>query len=240
MSDLPRLVDLLTGGTPPRTWSVLVTVFGDLARAPGAEIPSHALTRMGDAMGFAPEAVRTAMHRLRKEDWLAARRLGRHSLYRLTESGRAQSLAVADRIYGPGPAPGAYVVLSPRPGPGVAVAQAIRVSDRPDPDADSLSFPLAAPPGWIRAALLPPETVALAEQTAARLRAASEALGAPPERPVDAAALRVLTVHAWRRLALRLPALPDAVLPGDGAVARARADAAALLARLPTPAPDAL
>jgi phenylacetic acid degradation operon negative regulatory protein len=241
MSELPRLAALLTGGEPPRTWSVLVTVFGDLAREPGREVPSPVLARLGQGMGLSPEAVRTALHRLRKEGWVAVRRQGRHSLYSLTAAGRAQSEAAGPRIYGTEPAPRAFVVLSPVPGAGVPVGPQLRVAPRPDPAPEALSFPLDAPPDWMRAALLAPETAALARETAERLDALSRALaGLGPLPPFETAILRVLVVHAWRRVALRLPDLPDAVLPAGDAVAAARADVAGLLARLPAPPVETL
>jgi phenylacetic acid degradation operon negative regulatory protein len=185
--------------------------------------------------------VRTALHRLRKEGWLEARREGRHSLYRLTDEGRAQSDAAGPRIYGPQGASRAFVVLSPDPGPGLSVAPSIRVSPVPDPAPRALSYPLTVPPDWIREALLPPETVALARRTEGTLRALSEALPrAPGLAPLEVAILRVLTVHAWRRVALRLPDLPDGVLPAGDSVASARAMVAALLDRLPAPPIEAL
>src|SRR6056297_2701614 len=122
MADPHPLVRHLTEGVPPRTWSVLVTIFGDLARAPDDEIGSPVLARMGEAMGLSPEAVRTALHRLHKEGWLERRRDGRHSLYGLSPRGRAESDAAGPRIYGPEPAARAFVVLGFGEGPGYAVA----------------------------------------------------------------------------------------------------------------------
>jgi hypothetical protein len=44
--------------------------------------------------------VRTATARLAQDGWLAARRVGKRSEYRLTEDGRAQFAEATERIYG--------------------------------------------------------------------------------------------------------------------------------------------
>ncbi|TFL17701.1 PaaX family transcriptional regulator C-terminal domain-containing protein [Jannaschia formosa] len=236
MSDPHPLVLHLTEGVPPRTWSVLVTIFGDLARAPGDEIGSPVLARMGEAMGLRPEAMRTALHRLHKEGWLERRREGRHSLYGLSPRGLAESEAAGPRIYGPERATHAFVLLGPATGPGYPVAPAISVAGAPSPEGETLSFPLEAPPGWMRDALLPPETAALIRVTRRRFDALTAALaGTPPQDALLVAVLRVLCVHAWRRIALRLPDLPDRVLPAGEDLAAARATFARLRSTLPAP-----
>lgn len=233
---LDPLVALLTADAPPRTWSVLVTVFGDLARTPGQEVGSPVLGRLGEAMGLRPEAVRTALHRLHREGWLARRRQGRHSLYALTARGRVESDAAGPRIYGPQRAERAFVVLTRDDEPGLAVAPTVRVSAVPAEGADVLCYPAEVLPDWMRAALLPPETAALAREVRARFDDLDRALrdGAALD-PLRVATLRVLVVHLWRRVALRLPELPDAVLPAGSEIAGARARFGGLLARLPAP-----
>ncbi|PWJ21928.1 PaaX family transcriptional regulator C-terminal domain-containing protein [Jannaschia seohaensis] len=231
---------ILTDGTPPRTWSVIVTIFGDLARAEGQEIDSATLARLCEAMGLRPEALRTALHRLHKEGWLERRRAGRHSVYRLSAQGRAESEAAQPRIYGPQPVTRAYVVLGPD-AEGHAVAPGIRVAASPVEGPETLTYPLDRAPDWLRSALLPPETVALIGATRARFDRLAQALEADlPQDALTRAVLRVLCVHAWRRIALRLPDLPDLILPAGADLARTRARFADLREALPAPSLEAL
>ena len=58
--------------------------------------------------------------------------------------------------------------------------------------------------------------------------------------PVETAALRVLIVHGWRRIALKVPRLPDHVFPKPWRGPDCRQDMADLLARLPKPSMAAL
>ncbi|MGB3555522.1 MAG: hypothetical protein WBA25_12880, partial [Jannaschia sp.] len=121
--DFDTLAALLTNGETQRVWSVVITVFGDLARAEGKEIGSPVLHALGAGMGLRPEAIRTALHRLRKEGWLDGRRQGRHGYYTLTEWGRAQSDTASPRIYGPQAADRAFLVVDgPEGAPRIAVA----------------------------------------------------------------------------------------------------------------------
>lgn len=242
MSQFAALAAILTEGQRHRAWSLLVTVFGDLARAPGQELGSAPLGRIGTEMGLRPEAVRVALHRLRKEGWLAYRRQGRHTFYRLTDDGRAQSEAAGPRIYG---APGgarAYLIVAQGDAPGVCVAPGLTVAAEASLAPHHLSAELvAAPPDWLAAQLCPAGTGALARATRERFEALLPDLrAAPPLDPLQVATLRVLTVHDWRRLALRLPDLPDFVLPGGDDIRAARTASAAILGRLPRPPVDAL
>lgn len=242
MSDISPLVALLTDGQTHRTWSLLVTVFGDLARAPGQEVSSAVLSRLCAHMGTRPEAVRVALHRLRKDGWLASRRQGRHAFYTLTPDGRAQSEAASPRIYGTPAAERAWLIVAQGVGTGIPVVPGLSVADAPSRASEHFSTQLtAAPPGWISAPLCPEGTVGLARETRQRFEALLPLLQAlPPVDPLRIATVRVLTVHTWRRVALRLPDLPDFVLPGGGDIRAARTSFGRLLGHLPVPHPDDL
>ena len=95
----PSVAHIL-GGDPPRVWSFIVTIFGDLAREDDRYISSRTLNRLTAEIGVKPEATRVALHRLRKEDWLESAKFGRESHYRLTNKGRKLSREAAPRIYG--------------------------------------------------------------------------------------------------------------------------------------------
>ncbi|TNF22119.1 MAG: PaaX family transcriptional regulator, partial [Rhodobacteraceae bacterium] len=74
----------LTRDQAPRVWSLLISVFGDLAQDPGARISGLLLRHMTERIGIKPEAMRVAIHRLRKDGWIDSQRHGRTSVYFLT------------------------------------------------------------------------------------------------------------------------------------------------------------
>ena len=74
-----------------RVWSIIVSLFGDMAQEPGAQISGGALTQIIEPMGIKPEAIRVALHRLRKDGWIESDRIGRVSRHVLSEFGRTQS-----------------------------------------------------------------------------------------------------------------------------------------------------
>ena len=249
-------ITALTAGGDLRTWSLIVTIFGDMARAPGAEIPGPVLTALAARIGVKPEAVRVALHRLRKDGWIASRRAGRVSHYFLTEAGRAESEHATARIFArAAPAPGSWHVAIAGPlDPGarlaidgtmagyVALAPSAWLGRGPAPDPlDPRLFTLDGSalrlPGWLSEALLP---AALSEAYAgfdATLARVSTLLGDEIDAlsPLDRAAIRVLLVHGWRRLVLRHPDLPDRFFPADWPGAAARAQVHDLLDRLGQP-----
>ncbi|MDU8910618.1 PaaX family transcriptional regulator C-terminal domain-containing protein [Aestuariicoccus sp. MJ-SS9] len=240
-----RSVSALTEGQTLRVWSVIVTIFGDLAQAPGQTLSGRALARLCAPMGLRDEAQRVALHRLRKEGWIESRRDGRQSHYGLTDWGRAQARAASPRIYGPAPAGPLYLWVTetaaePRADV-VAIAPNLALSTAIDGPPGSMVQQVApeALPGWMRARVADPALVA----EAARLTAALERLRTELPKitdPAQQAVLRVLMVHGWRRIALKLPLLPDAAFPDGWQGAAARAHLGALLQALPRPAPAAL
>jgi phenylacetic acid degradation operon negative regulatory protein len=262
-----------------KVWSFLATAFGDLAREEDARLGGAVLRALAARAGIRGDAVRVALHRLRKDGWILSHPEGRRTSYALTPHGLAESRAAAPRIYGPAPEPPVPVLLlppgtPPPPGatplaPGVALAPgwahgaggaagAARVPPggrrpRPVPDPPggagagtapgAEAEPFALPwtggpvPGWLRERLVPPGLVAQAARFEARLADLGEL---PPLPPLDRAALRVLAVHGWRRIALRAPHLPSALLPEGWRGEACRAALARLLEAHPAPAPEEL
>lgn len=88
---------------PLRGGSLLVTLFGDAIAPRGAAVTLGSLIELARPFGLAERLVRTAVGRLAAEGWLAARRHGRRSEYRLTESGQKLFAEATRRIYGVNP-----------------------------------------------------------------------------------------------------------------------------------------
>ncbi|MCC1492604.1 PaaX family transcriptional regulator C-terminal domain-containing protein [Cognatishimia sp. F0-27] len=243
----PDIAALLAARDTPRVWSLLVSLFGDVAQSPDARLSGAALGRMTEPFGVKPEALRVSLHRLRKDGWIESTREGRRGFYRLTETGHRESRRASPRIYsGTALAEEAFVLLwDPSATPPDALTSAAvtlsatsALSPRPAEDAGVLSLLLAPSepvPAWIRAKVCPK---ALVEQSRALLTlleavAAWRAATAEHQNASASAVARLLVLHEWRRLVLRQPTLPDFVFPKGWQGPACRARARALLASLP-------
>ncbi len=89
---------------PLRGGSLIITVFGDAIAPRGGAITLGALISLMTPFGLTERLIRTSVARLAADDWLASRRLGRLSEYRLSPSGRQRFIEATRRIYA-GPAP---------------------------------------------------------------------------------------------------------------------------------------
>jgi len=88
---------------PLRAGSLLVTVFGDAIAPRGAAATLGSLIQLAAALGLTERLVRTSVARLAKDDWLAPRRDGRLSEYRLSRSGERRFSEATRRIYSASP-----------------------------------------------------------------------------------------------------------------------------------------
>jgi phenylacetic acid degradation operon negative regulatory protein len=243
-------LDILTATATQRVWSVLVSVFGDLARHEGEGIDGPVLTALMAEAQIKPEATRVALHRLRNDDWITSTKSGRTSHHSLTRTGRRLSLAASARIYS-APAEAAqgwqlvlletatsesrehmeklgFAPLAPRLYIGAETSQA---------PAGTLALPASTAPHWLGAQFEPKD---LSQDYAAlheRLVALDALkLDAAALNPVQIGVLRSLIVHGWRRLVLKHPDLPPQVYSDAWRGHDCRALVTGLLARLPRPA----
>ena len=86
---------------PPRSKSLLMTVFGDVIAPRGGTVWLGSLITLMDALGINDRLVRTSVFRLTEEGWLDANRSGRRSQYSLTEQGDKRFARAHQRIYAP-------------------------------------------------------------------------------------------------------------------------------------------
>jgi phenylacetic acid degradation operon negative regulatory protein len=97
------LLRRLRAQRPLRAGSLLITIFGDSIAPHGGAVTLGSLIRLTAPFGLSERTVRTAVARLAREGWLAARRSGRRSEYRLTRSGARRFADATRRIYGANP-----------------------------------------------------------------------------------------------------------------------------------------
>jgi phenylacetic acid degradation operon negative regulatory protein len=235
---LARIIEQLKR-EPSRTGSIVITLFGDAIVPRGGSVWLGTLLAFFDAIDIDSGVVRTAMSRLAADGWLERNKVGRHSFYRLVKKGRQTFDTATRHIYDTqvsdwtgrfellligssedrdvsrealknagfgSPLPGVWVAPSGVPVPEEAV-RAIRLEVSAEDDSGrrllSESWPLQRTAdaylkfmktfeplwGWIE-----------------RSERLSDA---------DAFTARILLIHHYRRVVLRDPLLPTALLPED-------------------------
>jgi phenylacetic acid degradation operon negative regulatory protein len=235
---LARLIEQLKR-EPSRTGSIIITVFGDAIVPRGGSVWLGTLLKFFETLDIDSSVVRTAMSRLTADGWFERNKIGRNSFYRLVQrerltfdiatrhiydlppsgwTGRFELLLIgnaADRdaareaLKNAGfgsPLPGVWVAPSGAPIPEEA-ATAIRLEVSTEDEAGrrllSESWPL--------------------DRTAdayLKFMKSFEPLRKTIDRggelaDVDAFTARILLIHHYRRVVLRDPLLPGALLPRD-------------------------
>ena len=223
-SEFDQIVNALLGGDTPRVWSLLVTMFGDLALSPDARLSGACVNALTAAIGIKPEATRVALHRLRKEGWIESHRTGRQSRYGLTPQGRHETERAWPRVYGPEPAEAKVCLVLEGPA-GVAgqeqpqdgsdrvqLAPRTWLSSHATETLGLWSAPLSASaevPHWVSSKLCPPDVQTASQVFHARLTTVEAHDDLATLTVLQRTALRVVIVHEWRRLVLRVPRFPE-------------------------------
>ncbi len=231
---------------PSRTWSIVITVFGDAVVPRGGSLGMGSLLDIFAGMGIGSGVVRTAVSRLAADDWLQSKRVGRSSFYRLTRKGQESFAAAAERVYGTPPQEwdGRFHLILPEHGTDQDAARAAL---------EESGFGNAGPEVWIAPTTrqVPAEaaphvhiegcmSLETAKRLAARVWPLAETAAAYGRfleafRPLlgrigsgvqlsdlDALVARILLIHEYRRVVLRDPLLPPALLPDGWAGVPAR------------------
>ena len=222
---------------PSRTWSIIITIYGDALVPRGGSVWLGTLLAIFKALDISDGVVRTAMSRLAADGWLERRKVGRNSFYALAEKGRDTFRAASEHIYAPRPPAWAGhfdLVMGEgaearaaleaagygSPAPGVWITPARDGVDVPAGASGALRLTAGGDAAACR--LLAARSWPLAETAAAYARfleaftplnaalAGGDALG-----DLDALVARVLLIHDYRRIVLRDPLLPAEILPPD-------------------------
>ncbi|NOX40970.1 MAG: PaaX family transcriptional regulator [Alphaproteobacteria bacterium] len=227
-------------------WSVLVSLFGDLVCTRDTRISGANLMRVTGLMGIKPQAVRVALHRLRKDGWIVSEKTGRTSEYGLSGSAYAESLTAGRRIYARETVreTGCFMLIGEANGAsvdGMRVATGVYIAARaPCPSPPGFLVIPGEPvelPDWVKAALGPAKLAQDYQALRQVLTFVAEELAR--EGAIDAAesaALRVLIVHHWRRILLRHEDLAAQFFPAGWCGEECRILVVKLLERLEKPA----
>ncbi|MDR9485184.1 MAG: PaaX family transcriptional regulator C-terminal domain-containing protein [Sediminimonas sp.] len=219
MDPLAPLIDALHSEGRLRVWSLVITVFGDSVQHRGGRISTARLGRLLGRVGVEQGALRTALSRLARDGWVTSERIGRSSVYRLSQSGLSRFTEATGRIYAaPRAAPvGEWVLaLGPeQPGLPLGGGWMLRPADK---NTDNIPTPYCAVTGALSELSDDMREAILGEGQRAALEALArdlDILEGLSLDPFDAAAARTLLIHRWRRIVLRYPEPPNEVLPHD-------------------------
>ena len=222
---------------PSRTWSLIITVFGDAVVPRGGSVWLGTLLLLFRAMGIGEGVVRTAVSRLATDGWLERERVGRNSFYRLGPKGRA-TFRGALRCLTPSSPEAMRAAGFGSPSPGLWLAPA----GTPLPVGTSGDIHLVATGGQDANRALAARAWPL-DETAEAYRRFIQAFGPLREAleagedlsDLEALVGRVLVIHEYRRIVLRDPTLPAEILPTDWQGTSARGLCAAIYPRLTEP-----
>ncbi|MGL4975246.1 MAG: PaaX family transcriptional regulator C-terminal domain-containing protein, partial [Bosea sp. (in: a-proteobacteria)] len=232
-ANVAALADAFHQATPPRTWSLIVTAFGDMVGEAREPLPLSAITALLSLARVDAGSVRTALSRLVASGILVREKQGRSSFYASATSQQEAFRQAAGLIYGRAlPLPTGFLQLMALEANGAdAAAKAAleaqgfcqlqqRLMLRPQ-HAGVPNVPVEGAVPFLASA--GPEHAHLLDAAfgTARLSAGYAnfvALHEPltkalPKDAASAALARLMLVHAFRRLVLRDPFLPAAVLP---------------------------
>jgi phenylacetic acid degradation operon negative regulatory protein len=235
---LARIVDQLKR-EPSRTGSIVITVFGDAIVPRGGSVWLGTLLEFFKTIDIDSSVVRTAMSRLAADGWFEREKVGRNSFYRLVKRERQTFDIATKHIYGApasdwtgrfelllvgngshrdaarealknagfgSPLPGVWVAPSGVPIPEEA-ASAIRLEVSAEDDSGrrllSESWPLHRTADAYQKFMKTFEPLRGWIDSRERLS------------DVDAFTARILLIHHYRRVVLRDPLLPGALLPSD-------------------------
>jgi phenylacetic acid degradation operon negative regulatory protein len=241
---LSRIVDQLKR-EPSRTGSIVVTVFGDAILPRGGSVWLGTLLEFFKGLDIDGGVVRTAMSRLAADGWLERSKVGRNSFYRLAGKGRRTFNAATQHIYDPPPSDwtGRFELLligsgedrdasrealknagfgSPLPGVWVAPS-GVPV---PEEAAGAIRLEVSAEDDSGRRLLRESWPLQRTAEAYLKFMKTFEPLGGWIARnslaEADAFTARILLIHHYRRVVLRDPLLPTALLPQDwpGSAAR--------------------
>jgi phenylacetic acid degradation operon negative regulatory protein len=251
------IIERLQGPGRLRVWSVIITVFGDAIAPHGGSIPLQTLQEIMSRLGIEAGAVRTALSRLASEGWVTREREGRLSHYSLAPQGQRAFDEATQRIYAARASEwdGRWTVAVPTNGNGEAgpgfkaagfashggtwVRPDVRNAPELPVNLDGflvVSGTAVSVPADVLALWNVDDIVRQVRDFARYIAPLAEALegGASPQ-PLDALAARTLLIHEWRRMVLRTPPLPDALLPPEWLGREVRAQLKSIYSRLAGP-----
>jgi len=244
---LHTTVQQLTKLEAIKTWSLVVTLLGDMSQP---QISGKQMGLLLGHVGLKPEAIRVAMHRLKKDGWITSSKNGREVLYSLSKQGvDATELVYSDVYRTDLKYPNGwnlYLVESDdafeERGPEIIrlLKRLYLVPNGHEAECSS-ALHIAVQnnniPIWLVERLIPVDVLAIAKQLN---KLALDIINAHSIDPiqtavatVDDSALRLLFLHRWRKMALRENTWAHISLFPEGDIAQCQRHVTQLLAKWP-------
>jgi phenylacetic acid degradation operon negative regulatory protein len=245
---------------PLKVWSIIVTLLGDACNDRQDRLSGRQLDQMLTPLGISNQALRVALHRLKRDGWVDAEKQGRTSHYRLTDRGWQETETVRPRIYQtplePNLRQDIWLLVAP-PNLSTATVEALLPTDAirlnthsalalydaraTAPESPPKNWPQdwiytflptrgAEVPTWLRNAVLPGET---ANEYNSLHRAIPELSQSLEQSKTTQSLQRLLVLHHWRRLRLRHGELPVILLQNTWPGAQCAQAVKTTLDRLP-------
>ncbi len=215
MKSARQYIDDLVELETIKVWSLIVTLFGDLGRNSPVPLSGKQIRHLLVHIGIKPPAIRVALHRLKKDGWIETTKNGddgREVSYVLSDKGFAETLSASSDIYRNSakyadgwtlqiqleePADHAQnqiavfknVVLVPK------------INCGPTSNVLDLSIPLGGVPDWLIERIVPQKVDTVAHEYTKILSEVDELLDQIGD--LDRSAIRLLSLHHWRKMALR-------------------------------------
>ena len=235
---LARIIDQLKR-EPSRTGSIVITVFGDAIVPRGGSVWLGTLLEFFKMLDIDSGVVRTAMSRLATDGWLERNKVGRNSFYRLVKKGRQTFDTATKHIYDSQPSDwtGRFELLLIGNGEDRdASREALKNAGFGSPLPGGWVGPSGVPVPEEAAGVIRLE-VSAEDDSGRRLLRDSWPLDRTADAylkfmktfeplrgwigrrkrltDADAFTARILLIHHYRRVVLRDPLLPTALLPPD-------------------------
>lgn len=245
MNTVRTLIEDLASIETLKTWSLIVTMFGDLDEDYLQSLSGKEIGSLLGHIGIKPEAVRVALHRLKKDGWINATKSGREVEYSLSQNGLLETAAVYDDVYRRTVkyAKGWKLLLDRkdqvnepnRSQVGIQLFKNIILTPqsliRDDRGRMDIDFDRINVPSWFVDRIIPSHIIDIADQLNTLAFYFDAELKS--EGSLDNAAVRLLFLHHWRKMALRENTWAHIWLFETGPMAQCHAQITGILQRLP-------
>ncbi len=238
MTEATALIQDLYKLETVKTWSLIVTLFGDLGGEPQAVLSGKDIGAIMGHIGIKPEATRVALHRLKRDGWIDTERAGREVFYSLSERGKAETAAVYVDVYSQSVKyPEGWQLIFTEDNTDISYLRVARnfvllPKTKLDTVAGvAMSLETNKLPVWFEHLIVPSKTLDLASHLFNLLVRFNRI--DKNQAHLDSSALRLLFLHHWRKLALREATWAHIWLKKNGAISQCHSGITALLSNLP-------
>lgn len=223
-----------------RVWSLVITIFGDCINPRGGKIAMAELQKLICLFNIEPGALRTAMSRLAKEKWLTREKAGRNSFYKISKKGLKLFAEPTQRIYAKNGSPEEkqFFLCTKEPGNSneqkrfedfllrtnsIALNKQVFLADSvacSDSFMKTGNIFLAEifdqnAPSWVRKLIFPDKIKTSLLDFFKKFHAINVELINSEVNSQEALIARILLIHEWRRIILRIPSNPFKSEPND-------------------------